>query len=417
MYCTKCGAENKDGAAFCSACGTVFDAEGNAAQAMQAPEAAGRPAQPEQAAVTATQPAQPAGSPKKGKGKIIAIVLCVVAVVLCAVIVALVFFFPGQKDTTPRAITVSFSADGYDSSCTKIPVSITGTDSTGASIDDVGFIDESGKGIELSPGEYDLSFPASPLTPTGVLYNTPDSTAHVVISGKKDESAPITAFQDAPATFTKSSGVDETDEMINKAYEYAIMDESQAQKAEELKVIAENIHSQAMAAKNLATARLIDMPLYTVQIPEYWVGKVDVVKNGDTLTVSVKGSPKAVLLSVDVILIKDALNAGDIGNALFQHVNVNSTQRAEMWVRNWPYSAFSQLTSKYTSDSEISDSALNSCIDLQTGGKYDYAKVKSAVRANRSYEANNPMLTYIHSYYDSNVVLKSKDGTSATIGR
>ncbi|MEI3376544.1 MAG: zinc ribbon domain-containing protein [Coriobacteriales bacterium] len=270
MYCGKCGSELDDDAAFCPECGAkTARTDTTAVEATPASV----PAQP-----NTTAPAANAGDPKKKRtGLIIAIAAAVVVVIA---IVGIAIWFVNdqnmQAKRTPHPVSFTIQAQSYDDQCTKIPVSIKGSDFEGKQVDDVAFIDASGSGIELVKGEYELSFPASPLTPDGVLYTTPPGSWHVSLGEELEEGADAGQVSQEPIVFNKSTALDETDEMIKAAYEYAVMDESQADKAAQLKEVAERTHADAEEAHKAAEAkamkqqagRYYECPYYTIDLPD-----------------------------------------------------------------------------------------------------------------------------------------------------
>lgn len=364
---------------------------------------------PAPAPVTAA--ARPQSSPDNKHLKIIAFALGAVIVVLAIVVVFFIFNQQEQKRLAPRPITVSISADGYSAECTKIPVAVSGTDSKGAAVDTTVFIDEAGTGAKLAPGEYDLSFPASPLTPDGILYRTPDATDHIIIEKDSEKDAEVHAFENDPVIFTKTTALSESDEMINEAYDYAIKDESQVEKADELKQVALDAHQKAVGAENarreMEAARTIEMPLYTVKIPEYWVGKVDIIKDGNDLKINAKGYSDGTLLFIECVPSSYEINQGDIGTSLVQYANTSNGYRAEMYMKRWTWIA----GSPYSSSSEKTTDV---CVQLETGGALTAAGIRSATRSGNSSMSEsekNPYVMRADEYVNSNVVLTSKNGS------
>ena len=308
MYCGNCGNELDDGAAFCTKCGekapdiaadeTVVITPAAAASATDETvviETAEPPEQPawqpaviqqtKQMPVTPAPAPAPAAAPAAGghKKKRTALVVAVACLVVVAIIGITAWLVIGQKMQAKRAphpISFTIQAEGYNDQCTKIPVSVKGVDFEGNQVDDVAFVDASGSGVELVKGEYDLSFPASPLTPDGVLYNVPTNSYHVAIGEDLEEGVPFDQPDKTPAVFSKSTAYGETDEMIASAYDYAIMDESQADRAEELKAVATRVHGDAVAAEEQRKAaeaaraqkqqagRYYDCPYYTIDLPD-----------------------------------------------------------------------------------------------------------------------------------------------------
>lgn len=405
MFCANCGATIGDDVRFCTSCGApAAPPEASASQAQAQPTWTEPPVQPQG---TADEPQPNKGNDRK-RLTIVAIVLGALVVICCIVLAAILFNQQEHKQMTPRLVQVSFDAAGYSDECTRIPVAIVGTDSNGKAVDTVGFIDASGQGVELAPGEYDLSFPASPLTPDGILYNVPDTSDHVSIDKDSDEESTTNAFEESPAIFTKSSAIGETDQMIEDAYNYAIMDEDQKQRADELKGVATSVHAQAVEAESqrqaMEAARTIDMPYYTVKIPEYWVGKVDVAKDGNDIVIYAKGGSKEStrLVSVELVPQSYEFGGGDYMGGMIKSVNTSGGYRAEMWHYNWPGTPPLPYSS-----AKIPDSLMNTCIELETGGSLTLNQIQSD-HSDSAGMLSTKYAQVAHEYLRNNVELIAK---------
>ena len=434
MYCGNCGNELDDGAAFCTKCGekapdiaadeTVVITPAAAASASDETvviETAEPPEQPawqpaviqqtKQMPVTPAPAPAPAAAPAAGghKKKRTALVIAVACLVVVAIIGITAWLVIGQKMQAKRAphpISFTIQAEGYNDQCTKIPVSVKGVDFEGNQVDDVAFVDASGSGVELVKGEYDLSFPASPLTPDGVLYNVPTNSYHVAIGEDLEEGVPFDQPDKTPAVFSKSTAYGETDEMIASAYDYAIMDESQADRAEELKAVATRVHGDAVAAeeqrKAAEAARTVDMKYYTLKLPEYWVGKVDVIRDGNNVQIVPKGYGKdCTILYITFVPSSEEINAGDYMGGMLKHVNT-SGGRAEMWATRYP-----GLPHAITSYGDLSKDALATAIDLQTGGATSLAKIEADHSANQGDLSMKYAMMAAH-WLEDNVQLTAK---------
>lgn len=394
MFCPICGSNLPDDARFCGNCGATV--EGLDAQQTAFQEA-------NQPVVYAPQPdvaGAPQGEAKPNRNRLV-ILLSVIAIaaILITSIIAVLVYQQGLKETATRPIQISLQAEGYTDECTKIPVVATGTNSTGASVETVGFVDGTGYGLELPPGSYELSFPASPLTPDGILYDTPSETETVEISEEQEDEDVVTkAFEEAPAVFKKSTALKETDGMIEAAYEYAMLDEEQADKAEQLKTVAEDTHTKAVEEeeqrKAREAARRIDMPSYTLTIPEYWVGKIEVYKEGNTVYICPKGGSKSnsVMVDATVFSSQDDIFEGDVGSYSIKVERLTSGGYVQLWGTNWPLRAAESPSYLPT------DSILDQCIQLETGGKATLADVRRDIPV---FNYNNPkVMDYSHMSHD-----------------
>ena len=124
----------------------------------------------------------------------------------------------GQTDTHPVVFTVK--AAGYDSTGGKIPVSITGTDSSGSFVDATSYVGADGTGLSLSAGTYTVTVIESPLVGGGIFYRAPTTTWKLKISADLAAGASYTVS--TPMKFTKVDSSSVSSSVIDTAYRYAI---------------------------------------------------------------------------------------------------------------------------------------------------------------------------------------------------
>lgn len=245
MFCTQCGTENGDDAAFCANCGNPL----KSASADQ---------------TAASEPAPVPGSASQHKGKTSRIIgIVVAALVVVGLIIGVIVWFNFDQANKARHeahdVTIVINAPGYSDQDTLIPIRATGTNLDGAAVDEVFFVNASGEGVSLPKGTYDLSVAASPLTADGVLYKDFASKFNIVLPDDLENGAVVDATAQVRIDLEKSTALDETQEMIDAAYNTAIQDSSQVDKANLLVEKAKQAHDEAVAAKQredeLARAR------------------------------------------------------------------------------------------------------------------------------------------------------------------
>lgn len=246
MFCVQCGMKNEDDAVFCSNCGSPMDSEADAAPSSV----------PSQEGVAVAQSA----NPNKRTVKIVVLVASLVVVI--AVIAGIVLFNHDQANKAkhmPHAVTISFNVAGYTDQDTLIPIRAQGTDLDGITVDELFFVNADGEGISLAKGDYTLSVAASPLTADGILYQDVSTTFDVVVPEDLEDGADVDAKSDVTFDMEKSTALDQTTEMIDAAYDAAVQDPDQVEKADSLVEKARQVHDEAVAAKQreeeLARAR------------------------------------------------------------------------------------------------------------------------------------------------------------------
>lgn len=211
MYCCECGGEVSEDATFCRHCGTPTNEE----------------SQPEQ--TPAERPTAPELSRKKmPRGAMIGIIVAVVALI-AAIIGGGLFIHDKQEQErlhSTHAVTLVLTLENYNPATdTRIPLQITGTDVDGAACDELVFVDTNVPTIDLVAGEYDVAFPASPLTESGAFYQPPVDPIHIVISRDLDKDAPVPSNEcTIIGNFVPIALLDITDEALDIAQTIANQD-------------------------------------------------------------------------------------------------------------------------------------------------------------------------------------------------
>lgn len=247
MFCTQCGTDNDDAAAFCTSCGEPlnnmpFDSNASSDEVSEA-SASHSPEAPAFSDIPA--------SAKKSKNPLIIGIIAAV-IVVCLVIAGIVWFNMDQAAKAkrePHRILISISAAGYSDADTLIPVQAKGADFEGNAVDELFFVNAAGEGVSLPKGNYELSVPASPLTEDGILYDDDPNVYSVEVPEDTENDEDVDASSEASIILEKSTALDETQEMIDRAIEYADKNPDQASKASELAAKAQQVHDDAVAAK------------------------------------------------------------------------------------------------------------------------------------------------------------------------
>ena len=254
MYCEECGASIVDDAVFCSYCGVKISEEGKTPTHVQTDSSnddeTASGSDSDQTEAKHERPIfMPAPAPKRLSGKTIA-AICVVLVAVIAIIVGSIMLNADQQEKAYHAahpVKIKVDARDYSDGDTLIPAQVTGTSLDDEEIKEIFFINAEGTGIELKKGSYVLYFPASPLTEDGILYDMPDEAFELILSDELEPESTQDLSNKIILTMVKSTALDENDEMIQDAYGYAIQDPAQEEKADALKKVAEQVHSEAVA--------------------------------------------------------------------------------------------------------------------------------------------------------------------------
>lgn len=121
----------------------------------------------------------------------------------------------------------------------------------------------------------------------------------------------------------------------------------------------------------------IDAGPFTFELPEQWVGKVEVSiqeENGQpSALVSLPGNSEAKLATLTYHTDgEDPMIGGDIGSHLAGHAKGSGT-RVEVWTLNWPW-----LVAANSAPSGVSEAELRTLVELSSGGTLSYDDVVGA---------------------------------------
>ena len=270
MICPHCGAELDDGAAFCTQCGARLDGSDSAvADAPDQPDA----------------PDRPAVKKKLSRGKKAAIAGLVVALLLGGGGAGYYFgvYAPGQRRAAAEKLSyerahglvyvaISVSGDGWDTTAgsSRLPVHVTGTDADG-DVDEVQYVSSDGSGLELHPGSYTFSVPASPVAADGGIYSVPNATFSVSIDNGSDvdpdspdvpatpdevgevPDADYDASADVKIDLSRADMAEVSDEEVNAAQDYLAKDDGLAKDtADKLKDALTSTRNDALEQKRQA---------------------------------------------------------------------------------------------------------------------------------------------------------------------
>lgn len=395
MVCPYCGAELADEAQFCVECGAALD--GTQAMPTASPAVAPAPVD------------SPAPSKKPKKGIVIAIVCAAVIVVGGGGGLAYHLYQQYVQEQeqyesahSKHALVVSVKAEGWDTDdgASRVPVRVKGKTVDGKKVDKVEYVASDGSGIKLIQDKYTLKAAGSPIAADGTIYQVPCTKAELTIDdafakGEKIDLAEL-AEQDSVLDFTPIDAVDVTDDEINDAVTFAMAYKGKdAPNVDALQHAATNRRDTAVAAKKAAeeeaarqaeeqrkaAARHIEAQTFSVDLPEYWDGRVTVEVDGDTITVRSKLYPSRVVIALIGSANPDR-NMGDVAGGAIKIVPLSDNFFVRLGRTSWSYVAADEAHSKkYFGSSHYSDSVseeeATELTDLQSLGTVSYSKILS----------------------------------------
>lgn len=395
MVCPYCGAELADEARFCVGCGAALDGT----QAMPVAEPAVAPA----------PVGSPAPSKRPKKGVVIAIVCAAVIVVSGGGGLAYHLYQQHVQEQeqyesahSKHALVVNVKAEGWDTDngASRVPVCVKGKTVDGKKVDKVEYVASDGSGIKLIQGKYTLKAAGSPIAADGTIYQVPCTKAELTLDdafakGEKIDLAEL-AEQDSVLNFTPIDAADVTDDEINDAVTLAMAYKGKdAPNVDALQHAATNRRDTAVAAKKAAeeeaarqaeeqrkaAARHIEAQTFSVDLPEYWDGRVTVEVDGDTITVRSKLYPSRVVIALTGSANPDR-NMGDVAGGAIKIVPLSDNFFVRLGRTRWSYVAADEAHSKkYFGSSHYSDSVseeeATELTDLQSLGTVSYSKILS----------------------------------------
>lgn len=301
-----------------------------------------------------------------------------------------------------HALVVSVKAEGWDTDngASRVPVRVEGKTVDGKKVDKVEYVASDGSGIKLIQGKYTLKAAGSPIAADGTIYQVPCTKAKLTIDdafakGEKIDLAEL-AEQDSVLDFTPIDAADVTDDEINDAVTLAMAYKGKdAPNVDALQHAATNRRDTAVAAKKAAeeeaarqaeeqrkaAARHIEAQTFSVDLPEYWDGRVTVEVDGDTITVRSKLYPSRVVIALIGSANPDR-NMGDVAGGAIKIVPLSDNFFVRLGRTSWSYVAADEAHSKkYFGSSHYSDSVseeeATELTDLQSLGTVSYSKILS----------------------------------------
>ncbi len=124
--------------------------------------------------------------------------------------------------------------------------------------------------------------------------------------------------------------------------------------------------------------RHVENQFVAFDIPEYWVGRVNVVYSGNNIIIRSKKDPSTAqdLLAIEVFEEDYPVEGGDIGGGLVFYRKNSHGQQIVFTQANYPYIA--SMEAKSSDRYKTSDSIMDEYIRLQTGNKLTYDEAISA---------------------------------------
>lgn len=332
-------------------------------------------------------------------------VVVAAACAIALVVVGGLLWYRAEQDRAAskslHEVQVVLDASGFDTSTgSKLPVRVKGSNDAGP-VDEVQFVDDSGSGVELARGSYELTFPASPITQDGGLYRLPDTTIRLSIGADAAAGQKVTANGgQAVKLVPVTDPLQVTDEQLDAAKDYAGRDgacaagvsaeglasaatakrdeAAQAKKAAEDQAAADKAAAEKAAAERqqeqqAESAYHVETDSYAFDAPSYWRGRVTMRLDGDTLHVYSKKYPSREICRVVVGL--NAMNTKPFGGTSVQVPLSDGAKTASVY-----YTDYGLMIAYYASintddpAAQYTRSEADELVDLQTGGALTYGE-------------------------------------------
>ena len=412
MECPHCHAMLADGAKFCPYCGNALDTAATVGSITVAPVGAPEPQPTPGYAETAPGTDGPGVSgQKKSRKKVVGVAIACVTAVAVACGGGAVYYMHQQQAKeqaayelahSKHALIVKVSAEGWDTSAgsSRVPVRVKGKDADGKKVNKIFYVDSQGKGISLIQGTYKIKAAGSPIAADGTVYKTPCTSAELTLDdvfskGEKIDLADL-ANKDSIFSFSPIDAVDVTDDDISSAYVFASKDAGKGHAdADALSQAATKRRDDAVAAKKAAdeeaarkaeeerkaAARHIEAQTFSVDLPEYWDGRVTAKVDGDKITLYSTAYPDKYIGWLEGKSSK-VMNAGDVGTSITKDIDLGGGRYVEIWIRRWAYDAAMGHLPKYASSAvNCSDDAAREILDLQAMGTISFDTIVSEMKS------------------------------------
>lgn len=282
---------------------------------------------------------------------------------------------------TMLSVTLPVSVPGLDADKgTKVPIEVEGQDASGNLVNEVLYVDQSGKGIKLLPGSYSFSAAASPIASDGTVYRLPKGKIKADISQDDQD------LSDAgKLTFTVPSADSVTDGQISAAYKYAeqggcsskevaaILKDAATQRRD---AAVNAIKSRKQQTLQEADARHKATNLYDLDIPVEWYGKVATWQNGNTLCIYLAGDAKTPIVTLTAAATGKEFTSQD-GDSLLGSVDLGNGYT--VYASGPAYAATIADTVNGRTDKSVSAYSMDTAeelVELVTGSHYTYDQIK-----------------------------------------
>lgn len=287
-----------------------------------------------------------------------------------------------QQAYSMMSVQVGIDIEGLDTGeGSKIPIDVEGQDANGIAVSFTAFVDEKGWGIKLLPGSYTLSVAASPIASDGTLYKVPDNKASVTVSHDEQNLTGSASF-----SFTALSAQKVTDSELSSASKYAAeggcVSEAAANNLQRLAASRVENAKEAEQAReeeeqHEANERHKATPLYTLDIPAAWYGKVSTWQNDNTLGIYLDDGSDTQICQLDVERTGSTFTCKD---TILGSVDLKNGYTVFIHGTAYPYVIPQTLQGKTEKPaSTYREDLAESLIELTTGNHYTFSQIKNGL--------------------------------------